>query len=153
MPDDFYLKNRPMIYSDGKPILGANETYMKNGWSLPQNMQDNVSIAMEFKKNLGEKLPENSDDILVIFANTLETLDTIGYSSTGITIGENASFHFTPPFDFNQHGDTIVVTESAMGSMSESRIAYKNSKSISNIHTALPNDNDTIEEIRKFLNP
>ena len=153
MPDDFYLNNRPIIYSDGQPILGTNETYLKNEWSLPENMQDNVKKAMEFKKSLGEKLSGNDDDVLVIFGNTLETLGTIGYSSIGTTIDLNTSFHFSPPFDFNQHGDSIVVTESAMGSMSGSPI-YKNSKPIPNIiHTALPNDGSTIEEIRKFLNP
>jgi hypothetical protein len=153
MPDDFYLNNRPIIYSDGQSILGTNETYLKNEWRLPENMQDNVKKAMEFKKSLGEKLPGNDDDMLLIFGNTLETLDTIGYSSIGITIDVNTSFHFSPPFDFNQHGDSIVVTESAMGSMSGSP-TYKNSKPIPNIiHTALPNDGGTIEEIRKFLNP
>ena len=152
MPDDFYLDNRPMIYGNGQPINGINETYRKNEWSLPESMHPNVSKAMEFKKSLGEKLPENDDDILVIYANTFETLDTIGYSSTGITIDGNTSFHFSPPFDFNQHGDSLVVTKSAMGSMSDS-FTYKNSKSISNIHTVLPNDKDTIEEIKKFLNP
>ncbi len=152
MPDDFYLNNRPVIYSDGQPILGTNETYLKNEWSLPNNMQDKVKKAMEFKKSLGERLPGNDDDILVIFCNTLETLDTIGYSSIGITIDTNISFHFSAPFDFSQHGDSVVVTESAMGSMS-GRTTYKNSKPISNIiHTALPNDNGTIEEIKKFLN-
>lgn len=35
-------------------------------------MQAKVKNAMEF---LGEKLPGIDDDILVIFANTLETLD------------------------------------------------------------------------------
>jgi pimeloyl-ACP methyl ester carboxylesterase len=150
MPDDFYLNNRPIIYSNGHPVLGTNETYLNSEWGLPQNMQDNVGKAMDFKKNLGEKLPEKDDDILVIFAKTLETLDTIGFSSIGVTIDENTSLHFTPPFDFNQHGDTVVVTESAMGSMSDSPV-YKNSKSISNFHTVLPNDDGTIKEIRKFL--
>jgi hypothetical protein len=45
MPDDIYINNRPMIYSDGQPILGTNETYLENEWSLPQNMQDNVRKA------------------------------------------------------------------------------------------------------------
>jgi hypothetical protein len=40
-------------------------------------------------KKVFEKLPGNDDDILVIYSNTLETLDTIGYSSTGITIDAN----------------------------------------------------------------
>jgi hypothetical protein len=42
----------------------------------------------------------------------------------------------------------MVVTESATVSMSDSP-AYKNSKSISNSHTVLPNDDGTIDEIRK----
>ena len=96
MPDDFYLNKRPIIYNDGHPILGTDETYLKNGWSLPQNMQANVKKAMEFKKGLGEKLPGNDDNILVIFANTLETLDTIGYSSVGVAIDGNTLLHFTP---------------------------------------------------------
>jgi pimeloyl-ACP methyl ester carboxylesterase len=152
MPDDFYLNTRPMIYSDGQPILGTNETYMKNGWRLPQNEQGKVRKAMEFKKSLGEKLPGNEDDILVIYSNTLETLDTIGYSSTGITIHANyPPFHFSPPIDYNQCGDTVVVTDSAMGSMSGSP-TYKNSKSIPNVtHTGLPNNNETIGKIKKFL--
>ena len=96
MPDDFYLNKRPIIYNDGHPILGTDETYLKNGWSLPQNMQANVKKVMEFKKGLGEKLPGNDDNILVIFANTLETLDTIGYSSVGVAIDGNTLLHFTP---------------------------------------------------------
>jgi pimeloyl-ACP methyl ester carboxylesterase len=152
MPDNFYLDNRPIIYSDGKPIHGTDDTYLNNEWRLPENMQADAHKAMEFKKSLGEKLPEKDDDILIIFANTLETFDTIGYSSTGIIIDENTSLHFSPTFDFNQHGDTIVNTKSAMCSMSDSP-AYKNSKSISKMHTVLPNDDCTIDEIRKFLSP
>jgi hypothetical protein len=118
---------------------------------VPQNEQDKARKAMEFKKSLGEKLPGNEDDILVIYSDTLETLDTIGYSSAGITIDVNTSFHFSPPIDYNQRGDTLVVTDSAMGSMSGSP-RYKNSKSIPNVtHTGLPNNDETIAEIKKFL--
>jgi hypothetical protein len=64
----------------------------------------------------------------------------------------NTSFHFSPPIDYDKRGDTLVVTNSAMGSMSGS-LTYKNSKSIPKItHTALPNNNETIAEIKKFLN-
>jgi hypothetical protein len=115
-------------------------------------MQAKVKQAMEFKKSLGEKLPGNDDDILVIFANSLGTLDRVGYSSIGLTIGDNTVVHFTPPVDSGQHGDTLVVTRSAMGSMSGLPV-HKNSKPISNVHTILPNDDHTIEEIKKFLNP
>ena len=153
MPDDIYLNNRPLIYSDGQPIHGTNKTYLENEWSLPQDMQDNVRKAMEFKKSLGE-LHGNHDDVLVIYSNTLETLDTIGYSSTGITIDTNTSFHFSPPFDYNQHGDSLVVTHSAKGSMSHSHSLKYKHKSIRNVtHTALPDNDETIQEIKKFLNP
>jgi hypothetical protein len=79
---------------------------------------------------------------------------TIGYSSTPIIIdAKNPPLHFCPPFDYNQHGDTIVVTESAMGSMSGSP-KYKNYKAIPYVtRTQLPNNDETICEIKKFLNP
>ena len=155
MPDDNYLNKRPMTYSDGQPIHGAKKTYLENEWSLPTEMQHNVTKAMEFKKSLGEKLPGNENDILVIYCNTLETLDTIGYSSAGIAIDANKSFHFSPPFDYNQYGDSIVVTTSAMGSMSSLlKDTYKNSKPIRNVtHTGLPSNDKTIRYIEEFLNP
>jgi pimeloyl-ACP methyl ester carboxylesterase len=52
MPDEFYLNNRPMIYSDGQPIHGIKETYLNSEWRLPQNEHDKVRKAMEFKKSL-----------------------------------------------------------------------------------------------------
>lgn len=72
MPDDIYLNNRPMIYSDGQPIHGTNKTYLENEWSLHQDIQHNVRKAMKFKESLGE-LHGNHDDTLVIYSNTLET--------------------------------------------------------------------------------
>jgi pimeloyl-ACP methyl ester carboxylesterase len=146
MPDDFYLEKNAMIFSDGKPILGTNETYLNNDWSLPQDMQAKVSNAMKFKKMLGEKLPESEDDILVIFANDLPTVDIINHFSNGV--GFTNQF----PLDSGQHGDTWVVTKSAMGSMSGLPV-YTNSRPISDIHPNLPNNGLTIDEIRKFLNP
>jgi hypothetical protein len=55
MPDDNYLENRPMIYSDGQPIHGVNNTYLENEWGLQhhQDMQHKVKNAMKFKENLG----------------------------------------------------------------------------------------------------
>ncbi len=46
--------------SDGQPVHGANETYLENGRSLPQDMQDNVRKAMKFKERL-DKLNGNDD--------------------------------------------------------------------------------------------
>ncbi|HZA07549.1 MAG TPA: hypothetical protein VE619_07590 [Nitrososphaeraceae archaeon] len=142
-----------MIYSDGKPIHGTKKTYPENKWGLHQDMQHNARKAMKFKESLGE-LHGNHDDTLVIYCNTLKTLDTIGYSSTGITIDENTSFHFSPPFDYGQQGDSIVVTHSAIGSMSDLHSLKYRHKSVHNvIHTALPNNDETIQEINEFLNP
>jgi hypothetical protein len=42
------------------------------------------SQATEFKRSLGER--HGNDDVLVIYSGNLNTLDTIGYSSSGITI-------------------------------------------------------------------
>jgi hypothetical protein len=121
-----------------------NETYLNNDWSLPEDMQAKVVKAMDFKNRLGGKLLE--DDILVIFAKDLPTVDKISYFSNGV--GFTNQF----PFDSGQHGDTLVVTKSAMGSMSGSP-AYPKSIPISNIHTILPDDERTINEIKNFLNP
>jgi hypothetical protein len=153
MPDNTYRSkqhNKPIIHSDGQPIYGTNRTYLENKWQLPQGDQDKVKKAMDFKDALGEKLPGNEDDILVIYCDNLETFDTIGYSSTGITI-DKETLHFSPPY--KQNGDTVVVTNSAMGSMLGSP-RYKNSRCIRNVtHIDLPNDYDTICDIKNFLNP
>ena len=130
------------------PYLVTNETYLKNEWRLPQNEHHKVKKAMKFKDDLGERLPGNEDDILVIYSDKLNTFDTIGYSSTGIAI-DKKTLHFSPPD--KQHGDIVVVTDSAMGSMPGSH-TYKNSICIPNVtHTDLPNHNKTIAEIKNFL--
>jgi len=147
MPDSFYLDSEAMIFRDGiVPIFKMNETYLNNDWSLPQDMKDKVNKAMDFKNKLGRTLPENKEDILVIFANDLPTVDRIFYFSNDI--GFTNQF----PFDSGQHGDTWVVTKSAMDSMSGIPVIPR-SIPISNIHTNLPNDESTINEIKKFLNP
>ena len=60
-----------------KLITGLSKTtdqqQFNTGWRLPQNEQDKVRKAMEFKKSLGEELPGNDDDILVIYSNNLVT--------------------------------------------------------------------------------
>lgn len=142
MPDDFYLDTESMILRYGTiPILGTNDTYLNNEWSLPQNMQGNVTKAMEFKKSLGEKLPGNEDDILVIFDEDYTTFDKVNF------YGAQSDFVYSS----GQMGDTWVVTKSAMGSMSGKPV-YNNSTAISNsTHLQLPNDPRTITEIGRFL--
>jgi pimeloyl-ACP methyl ester carboxylesterase len=143
MPDDFYLDKEAMILRYGiEPIHGTNETYLNNEWSLPQNMQANVKKAMEFKKSLGEELPGNEDDILIIFDEDYTTFDKVNYYGAG-----SEFVH-----DSGQMGDRWVVTKSAMCSMSGTPV-YKNSTAISNSnHLELPNDQRTVTEIAKFLN-
>jgi pimeloyl-ACP methyl ester carboxylesterase len=143
MPDDSYLDNEVMILRDGTVrIQGTSDTYLNNEWSFPQNMQDNVTNAMEFKKSLGEKLPGNEDDVLIIFDEDYTTFDRVNYYGAGSEF----------VYDSGQMGDSWVVTGSAMGSMS-GKPAYKNSTAISNSsHLELPNDLRTINEISRFLN-
>jgi pimeloyl-ACP methyl ester carboxylesterase len=143
MPDDFYLAKEAMILRYGtEPIFGTNETYLNNEWKFKQDMQANVTKAMEFKKSLGETLPGNDDDILIIFDEDYTTFDKVNYYGAGSEF----------VYDSGQMGDSWVVTKSAMGSMSGSP-AYKNSTAISNSnHLELPNDEDTIAEISRFLN-
>jgi hypothetical protein len=141
--DDFYLDKEAMIIRYGTiPIPGTSDTYLNNEWSLPQNMQANVTKAMEFKKSLGENLPGHEDDILVIFDEDYTTFDKVKYYGAGSEF----------VYDSGQMGDHWVVTKSATGSMS-GMPACKNSTAISNSnHLELPNDQRTINEIAKFLN-
>jgi hypothetical protein len=123
------------------PIYGAIDTYLSNEWSLPQIMQANATKAMEFKRNLGEKLPGNEDDILIIFDEDYTTFDKVNYYGAGREF----------VYGSGQMGDSWVVTKSAMGSMS-GRPTYKNSTAVSkSTHLQLPNDPRTIAEIGKFL--
>ena len=62
-----------------------------------------------------------------------------------------ASLHFSNPFDSSEHGDSWIPTRSAMASMTAIP-KYKNSKAISGIHTMLPNERNTINTVREFLN-
>lgn len=142
MPDDFYLDKEAMILRYGTvPIYGTDDTYSNNKWSLPQNMQANVKRAMEFKKSLGDKLPGNKDDILIIFDEDYTTFDKVSYYGAG------SEFVYSS----DQMGDSWVVTKSAMGSMT-GRPAYKNTTAVSkSTHLQLPNDPRTIAEIGRFL--
>jgi hypothetical protein len=95
---------------------------------------------MEFKKNLGEKLPGNDEDILIIFDEDYTTFDKVN---------DYAGIEFV--YDSGQMGDLWVVTKSAMGSMSGK--PYKNCTAISySNHLELPNDERTLAEITRFLN-
>ncbi|MGC2574961.1 MAG: hypothetical protein WA364_25900 [Candidatus Nitrosopolaris sp.] len=144
MPDKFYLDKEAMIFQNGTlPINGVDKTYLSGGLEFKlQEMRDQVNRAMEFKDKLGEKLPGDPDDILVIFNEDNQTLDRVNYSET--TKKELVLASST--------GDTLVVTKSGMCSMSGSPLY--NSRSISKcVHLTIPNDQRTINEIMRYLNP
>jgi Lecithin:cholesterol acyltransferase len=146
MPDRFYLDKEAMIFLNGiSPINGADKTYLSGGLEFKlQEMRDQVNHAMEFKDKLGERLPGEQDDILVIFNEDNSTFDRVYYSAKTKKELVLASSLKT--------GDTLVVAKSAMCSMS-GRPLY-NSRSVSRCdHLTLPNDSRTINEIIRYLNP
>jgi triacylglycerol esterase/lipase EstA (alpha/beta hydrolase family) len=151
LPDDLYLDKNPMIFNNNQPINGVNNTYLNNPWGFKdEDMINKVTKAMEFKKRLGEELPGNDEDILLIYALDRVTFNTIQYFSNDLSNANNNKLLFSNPVDSGEHGDTWVPTKSAMASMSGIP-KYKNSKSISDIHTMISNNINTINEIREFL--
>ena len=144
MPDSFYLDKEAMIFLNGLPINGVDKTYLSSELEFKFREMRHVTNTMEFKNKLGERLPGEQDDILVIFNEDNQTFDRVNYSDKTKKELVLASSLKT--------GDTLVVAKSAMCSMS-GRPLY-NSRSISNSnHLALPSDSRTINEIMKYLNP
>jgi pimeloyl-ACP methyl ester carboxylesterase len=146
MPDSFYLDKEAMIFLNGiLPINGVDKTYLSGGLEFKlQEMRDQVNHAMEFKDKLGERLPGEQDDILVIFNEDNQTFDRVYYSA-------KTKDELVLPSSLKT-GDMLVVAKSAMCSMSGTPLY--NSRSISKCdHLRLPNDQRTINEIMKYLNP
>jgi hypothetical protein len=147
-----------MLYADGKPIYGLDDTYLKNDWGFKtQDMQTNTIKAMKFKEELGSELPGNKDqDILLICGTDNITCDTIRYQ-TNFQVSaapHRASYvteqGFSFPYDSGQHGDAYVPTTSAMASMSGLQ-KYKNSALIPVVHTSLSNEKNVLEIVGRFL--
>jgi pimeloyl-ACP methyl ester carboxylesterase len=146
MPDRFYLDKEAMIFLNGiLSINGVDKTYLSGGLEFKlQEMRDQVNHAMEFKDKMGEKLRGEQDDILVIFNEDNQTLDRVYYN-------DKTKDELVLPSSLKT-GDLLVVAKSAMCSMSGSPLY--NSRSISKCdHLAIPNDQRTINEIMKYLNP
>ena len=119
MPDRFYLDKEAMIFLNGiSPINGTDKTYLSGGLEFKlQEMRDQVNHAMEFKDKLGERLPTEQDDILVIFNEDNSTFDRVYYSA-------KTKKELVLPSSLKT-GDTLVVAKSAMCSMS-GRPLYNN---------------------------
>lgn len=155
LPDESYLRNRAILLTDGKPESGAEATYLKNDWAFKEkDMRSGVINAMEFKRELGEKLP--SQDVLLVCGTKQPTCDTIHYrTSYHVSITERRPSYlmqqgFSLPYDSGQGGDGYVPVTSAMGSISETPV-YNNSVFVPEAHTVLSNAKATIEAITRFL--
>lgn len=81
LPDESYLKKRAILLADGKPSVGAEETYLRNDWGFKEkNMRANVINAMEFKRELGEELPRQ--EVLLVCGTNQPTCDAIHYRTS-----------------------------------------------------------------------
>ncbi|HEU4822140.1 MAG TPA: hypothetical protein VFS97_01830 [Nitrososphaeraceae archaeon] len=155
LPDESYLRNRAILHADGKPESGAEDTYLKNDWAFKEkDMRSGVINAMEFKRELGEELPQQ--DVLLICGTNQLTCDAIQYrTSYHASITEHRASYlmqrgFSLPYDSGQGGDGYVPVTSAMALISGTP-ARSNSVFIPEPHTVLPNTNATIEAISRFL--
>ncbi len=155
LPDESYLSRRAVLFADGKPALGAEDTYLRNDWALKEKeIRDGVINAMEFKRELGEELPEQ--DVLLVCGTNQLTCDAIHYKMSyhPLITERRASYlmqhGFCLPYDSGQSGDGYVPVTSAMASISGTP-AYSNSVFIPEAHAVLPNAKATIEAISRFL--
>jgi pimeloyl-ACP methyl ester carboxylesterase len=156
LPDESYLRRRAILFADAKPASGAEDTYLRNDWAFKEkDMRTGVINAMEFKRELGEELPEQ--DVLLICGTNQLTCDTIHYrTSYHASITERRAGYlmqrgFSLPYDSGQGGgDGYVPVTSAMASISGTP-AYNKTVFIPEAHAVLPNAKATIETISRFL--
>ena len=157
LPDPFYLETVPMLYSDNRAVLGAEQTYLEGDWKLTEDPAtiSKVKDAMKFKKEeLGKDLPKASNS-LIIYGVDERTADTVEYQ-TRFFVSENrpgithdANHVFGRPYDSGQKGDGWVPKLSAMGTMSG--IESENSKSFKDTHVTIPNNYSVIKAALEFL--
>lgn len=158
LPDESYLRTRPMLIADDKPTCGAEDTYLRNDWAFkPHDMQINVRNAMKFKEQIGEELAGNSDkDILFICGTGKITCDTIAYQTYyRVSTAQRMPSYvmqqgFSAPYDSGQHGDGYVPIASAVAS-APGLPTHRNIVFIPQAHTILPNEKTAVEAIGKFL--
>jgi len=155
LPDESYLSRKAVLFADGKPVLGAEDTYLRNDWAFKEeDMRTGVINAMEFKRELVEELP--GQDVLLVCGSNQLTCDAIHYrTSYHPSITERRASYlmqcgFSLPYDSGQGGDGYVPITSAMASISGA-LAYSNSVFIPEAHAVLPNAKPTIEAISRFL--
>jgi hypothetical protein len=142
-----------MLFSNNTAIIGTKETYLENEWNFKlAKMRTKVRKALEFKKQLGQKISQNDDEeeddgdnILIIAGSRVQTPDVIRYRTD--------SRGFGGPYDSGkQHGDGWVPKPSAIASVSGIHL-YKNSKLIpGGMHSSLADHLATIRILKRFFN-
>jgi len=157
LPDYYYLKTRPILFVDARPTYDVEETYLSGDWKLYGDfVASKVRDAMKFKKEeLGEKLPGDKEETLIIYGVEEPTYDTVVYqrrffiSDSAGHITHSESHVFSHPYDSGQGGDGWVPKLSAMGSMTAT--PQTKSNRIRGTHTSLPNDVDAIGAVWAFI--
>ncbi|HEX7053799.1 MAG TPA: hypothetical protein VF211_07685 [Burkholderiales bacterium] len=84
LADRFYFQKGGYILTDERPaqnvpIRGMEETYYHNDWRFPPGQAARVRRAIAFKDSLGDTLPGDPSQILVIYSHSDPTQDSVNY--------------------------------------------------------------------------
>lgn len=147
LPDETYVANNPMLEIDPGPFSRnfftrtVNETYFSGKWQFPPGQQLNVKRGLDFKKNLGKRIP---GDNLLIVCNDLETSDEVEFEFDVVDKDE-----FEDPTASIRQGDQTVPTFSALGGTLQNSGNFTILKKTE--HTELANAPKSFFRIREFL--
>lgn len=147
LPDKTYITATPMLEIDPGPVSRnfftrtVDQTYFSGKWQFPPGQQLNVKRGLDFKKNLGKRIPGAN---LLIACNDLETSDEVEFEFDVIDKDE-----FEDPTSSPREGDQTVPTLSALGG------TLQNSQNFTVLrkteHTELANAPGSFFKIRQFL--
>lgn len=158
LPDENYLRARPLLFADDKPIFGTDDTYFNGDWAFkPHDMQVYIKNAMNFKREISEGILGIKDKNLLFICGTDKvTCDTIRYQ-TYYRVSETQRMPsyvmqqgFSAPYDSGQHGDGWVPLTSATA-YSPGLQMNSNTVFVPQTHAILPNEKTAIEAIGRFL--
>ena len=153
MPDEFYVSAQQPILKVNNykgqnfvPIGSAIETYGYNlaegaasreNYMLPSSMNGLVSNAMQFKHDLGDKIPKAPIRNLFIYNDKIKTQGFAEYHVYANSLKDIQ--------DFPDKGDGTVTTVSAKGPPGA------NPEQVDGTHSELPNSPDTFAKIKFFI--
>lgn len=162
LPDEFYLDAQhamvtveemnwvqlhpytmPVYQPSTRPVTGVTATYYQDVCSFPAGLQAHVRNAMDFKRSLGRAIPPgNPTDTLIIYADTLETYDTVEKNNHFF------ASDFEAPLDSGQAGDETVPTDSARANLPPGDAKLLK---VQDGHSTLPDNPATLKAIHQFL--